>query len=116
MLHQTLVRIQPEGYLYSYNNQNDCFIGVQSIDDNLNQYRLGTIFLRNFYVGLDYNYEQIVIGLNEGTTYASIMGSSPNPNFKSEKDKGAVVFVLMFLIFMFGIAITFYFRSRQQEK
>ena len=28
MLHQTLVRIQPEGYLYSYNDQNDCFIGV----------------------------------------------------------------------------------------
>jgi hypothetical protein len=71
-LHQTLVKIQPQGYLYSNHYQSDCFIGVQAIADNLNQYRLGTIFLRNFYVGLDYNYDQIVIGLKEGTTYASI--------------------------------------------
>lgn len=110
MLHQTLVRIEPEGYLYSYNNQEDCFIGVASIDDKFNQYRLGSIFLRNFYVGLDYSQNLIVVGLNKGTTHASIIGSSANPYMKHEKDKGSVVFVIMFLGFMFGVALIFYWR------
>jgi len=76
MLHHTLIRIKPEGYLYSYNNQNDCFIGIQSIPDDSNQYRLGTIFLRNFYVGFDYKKNKIAIGLNAGTGNANIIGSS----------------------------------------
>lgn len=32
----------------------DCFIGISAIPDSLNQYRLGTIFLRNFYTVLDF--------------------------------------------------------------
>jgi len=87
-LHQTLVKIQPQGYLYSNHYQKDCFIGVQAIPDNLNQYRLGTIFLRNFYVGLDYNYDQIVIGLKEGTTYASItLDSSVSETSETHNDE-----------------------------
>jgi hypothetical protein len=53
-IHGTQIMIEPEGYLYSYDGQSDCFIGIQSIPDRLQQYRLGTIFLRNFYVGLDF--------------------------------------------------------------
>lgn len=64
MLHKTQVIIKPEGYLYRYPTQDDCFIGVESIPDSYNQYRLGTIFLRNFYTGFDYFHDQIVIGLN----------------------------------------------------
>ena len=55
LLHDSLIIIHPRGYLYSLPNQKDCFIGIQSIPDNMNQYRLGTIFLRNFYVGLDFD-------------------------------------------------------------
>lgn len=32
-----------------------CYIGITAIDDKFNQYRLGTIFLRNFYLALDYD-------------------------------------------------------------
>lgn len=54
VLSGTEIVIKPEGYLYNMPNMNDCFVGVSSIPDVFNQYRLGTIFLRNFYMGLDY--------------------------------------------------------------
>ena len=40
----------------------DCFIGIQSIPDSVGQYRLGTIFLRNFVTALDYDSNLIMIG------------------------------------------------------
>ena len=46
------------------NNSNP---SIKSIDDSLNQYRLGSIFLRNFYVGLDFEHNKILIGLNKNT-------------------------------------------------
>jgi lipopolysaccharide assembly outer membrane protein LptD (OstA) len=64
MLQSTQITIKPKGYLYSLPNQDDCFIGVQSIPDKFNQFRLGTIFLRNFYTGLDFDKNLILIGLN----------------------------------------------------
>ena len=76
LLHHTLITIKPRGYLYSQKGQSDCFIGIRSINDAANQYRLGTIFLRNFYVGFDYDKNRINIGLNKGTKNAEIKGSS----------------------------------------
>lgn len=115
MLHHTKIKIKPMGYLYSLFNQKDsCFIGVQSIPDRFNQYRLGTIFLRNFYTGLNYHYNTLLIGLNQGTTDAEIMGAAPNP-YKPKSNHGAIIFVIAFLILMFAIAIFFYFRSQRIE-
>lgn len=55
MLQNTKIIIKPRGYIYHLADQYaDCFIGISSIPDSLNQYRLGTIFLRNFYTVLDY--------------------------------------------------------------
>lgn len=115
MLHHTKIKIKPMGYLYSFINQKDCFIGVQSIPDRFNQYRLGTIFLRNFYTGLNYHYNSLLIGLNQGTTDAEIMGAAPNP-FKPKTNHGAIIFVIAFLVLMFAIAIFFYFRSQRIEQ
>jgi len=60
----SLFVIKPKGYLYSLNGQDDCFIGVQSIHDDFNQYRLGTVFLRNFYTVLDFDKNLVLMGLN----------------------------------------------------
>lgn len=59
--------------------QSDCFIGIQSIPDRYNQYRLGTIFLRNFYTGLDYENNLVVLGINNGITSAELIGKTANP-------------------------------------
>ena len=45
----------------------------------MNTYRLGSVFLRNFYVGLDFANNKLLIGLNKNTNDAYIVGSSPNP-------------------------------------
>mmetsp|Transcript_9682 Transcript_9682/g.16287 ORF Transcript_9682/g.16287 Transcript_9682/m.16287 type:complete len:234 (-) Transcript_9682:135-836(-) len=115
LLHNTKIQIKPQGYLYSEPYQSDCFVGIERIPDRMNQYRLGTIFLRNFFTGLDYENGQILIGLNYGTSFASISGGSPNP-FIKDTGNGAIVFVLCFLLILLFIAIIFYFRARQHEK
>jgi hypothetical protein len=40
-------------------------VGVEGIPDNLNQIRLGSVFLRNFYTVLDFDNNYIMIGLNK---------------------------------------------------
>ena len=54
-----MIAIKPRGYLYNMiqaEDQQGCYIGIEAINDKLNEIRLGSIFLRNFYIGLDYRY------------------------------------------------------------
>lgn len=93
----------------------DCFIGIASIPDKYNQYRLGTIFLRNFYTGLNFDKNMLLIGLNKGTVSAELHGKAENP-FKPVSSSGAVVFVVIFLIVMFLIALVCFIRAKKNEK
>ena len=45
----------------------------------MNTYRLGSVFLRNFYVGLDFANNKLLIGLNKNTNDAEIRGYSSSP-------------------------------------
>lgn len=38
---KTEFKIHPKGYLFQLPGQVKCFIGVQAIDDDINEYRLG---------------------------------------------------------------------------
>ena len=125
LLHETMIVIKPRGYLYSLPNQKDCFIGVQSIPDAYNQYRLGTIFLRNFYVGLDYDQNQMLVGLNKNPTTADgeefLGGPTAEMHGKSEdphkrRGSGAIWFVIFFFFLLGGIATFFYIKHKQMEQ
>lgn len=78
ILQGTGIQIKPRGYLYSLRGQEtDCFIGFESIPNTENHYRLGRIFLRNFYTTLDFDKNLIMIGVNaktSGTGEAVIQG------------------------------------------
>lgn len=64
-LQGTTMILKPRGYLYYLNADiTKCFIGIQKIPDSANQYRLGTVFLRNFYTALDYDNNLILMGFN----------------------------------------------------
>lgn len=73
----------PRGYTYMYDeNQGYCQIGLHPSNGETNAYRLGNIFLRNFYTSLDYDRDLIMIGVNRGAvTYASakIEGHKSDP-------------------------------------
>jgi cbb3-type cytochrome oxidase subunit 3 len=101
--------------LYSLGAQNDCFIGISSIPDKYNQYRLGTIFLRNFYTGLDFENNMLLIGINQGTTSAELHGKAENP-FKPREGNGAVLFVITFIIVMIAVAVACFVRSKRNEQ
>ena len=111
----TEITIKPKGYLYSLGAQNDCFIGLSSIPDKYNQYRLGTIFLRNFYTGLDFENNMLLIGINKGATAAELHGKSENP-FKPREGNGAVLFVITFIIVMIAVAVACFVRSKRNEQ
>lgn len=121
MIQDARIMIKPEGYLYNLDGQDDCFVGIQSIPDKANQYRLGTIFLRNFYTGLDFEKNQILIGLNDGTTTAELHGTThntpvdPNSVDKPKQDSGAMMFVITFIILMFAVALACYVRTKKLE-
>lgn len=111
----TEITIKPKGYLYSLGAQADCFIGISSIPDKYNQYRLGTIFLRNFFVGLDYENNMLLIGINKGATAAELHGKSENP-FKPKEGNGAILFVITFIIVMIAVAVACFVRSKRNEQ
>ena len=72
-LNETTIIIHPRGYLSPmFGDERFCVLGIEGISDSLNEYRLGSVFLRNFYVGLDYEYNQLVLGLNKGNIDASM--------------------------------------------
>lgn len=113
MIGDTLITIKPKGYLYKMDLvKEECFIGVQSIPDNFNQYRLGTIFLRNFYTGLDYENNLIILGVNKGTTSAYLTGEAPDPN-RPRKTMGATIWVILFIITMIAISIALFVRQQK---
>ena len=98
----TEIVIKPRGYTYSMGN--DCFIGISAIDDSLHQIRLGTVFLRNFYTGLDFDKNMIMLGVNaqNNDSEVSIIGKSANP-YGGQKGSGKVgaVFAIVSLALMF---------------
>lgn len=95
-------------------NSRECFIGISPIDDKYNHYRFGTIFLRNFYMALDYENNNMGFAQNvdmwDDTT--SFAGKSSNP---SEKSYGMVIFVAVFLLVLTSIAVCIYFKSKRAE-
>jgi hypothetical protein len=116
-IHKTKIIIKPQGYLYSFMNQKDCFVGIEAIPDKFNQYRLGSIFLRNFFIGLDYETQQLAVGLNKVSVSASIEGKSSNPyKYIPEKHEAGIIIFLSFLFILVIVALTFFFRERKKER
>mgnify|MGYP006096593441 CR=1 FL=1 len=111
-IHETKIIIKPEGYLYSLLHQKDCFVGIEAIPDKFNQYRLGSIFLRNFFIGLDFETMQLAVGLNKVSAAASIEGKSSNPFRIPKNHDEAIVFVVVFLIVLVGVALFFFCKER----
>jgi hypothetical protein len=61
--------------------------------------------LRNFFVGLDFYGNEIAIGLNKGTTVASIIGTSKHT--KPEKSQSMITFIVIFFVSLVSIALYF---------
>ena len=86
---------------------------------------MGSIFLRNFYVGLDFEYNSLAIGLNKNNEDAIIVGTKKvnKPGITGNDDDkngsgaaGTVIFVLIFLSVVLVVAIACYIRSKRLEK
>ena len=69
-----------------------------------NEYRLGTVFLRNYYTVLDYEHDMILLGINKGQESAVIHGHvyDPfDPRFMAFK---ATFITVYFCIVLGGVA------------
>ena len=86
----------------------DCFIGIQSIPDSVGQYRLGTIFLRNFVTALDYDSNLIMIGQNAASTSdAYIDGDVTDPNIAPPEMHGLTLIIVMLAIICMLLVLWF---------
>jgi hypothetical protein len=77
------VVLRPRGYLFHYDGDfSKCFIGIAKIANEENIFRLGAIFLRNFYAALDFDNNLILLGINKNSSdraKAYIDGRISNP-------------------------------------
>lgn len=124
----TKVGIAPAGYLYNMPNQDDCFIDIQSIPDSQNQVRLGTNFLKNFYVGLDFESNKIMLGLNKESTNGKLNGHSTKPSdpihpsikperhYDNKTHDGIMKVMVGMIVVMFIVAIGFLIRAKRNQK
>ena len=77
------------GYTYEIGeiDQTTCYLALQSLPGQ-NEYRLGSVFLRNFYTVLDYEKDLIWIGVNDDASEvakAKINGFTNNPYTRKEE-------------------------------
>lgn len=118
-LENTTIIIKPKGYTYQYyKNQGYCQIGMTSLPGESSEYRLGTIFLRNFYTAFDFDNDLIIIGLNRGTDHAlkaGIDGHRANPFKKSAKGNSAGIFILMLFLTLVAVAVVYFVLQRREK-
>ena len=122
-LEQTNIIIQPSGYTYQIDkNQDYCQVGLQPIMHESHEYRLGNIFLRNFYTALDFDKDVIMIGVNKGSAMhasAQIYGETNNPYKDTpDEDRSVVmgVLVLFYLLMCTAAFIYFFVEKRKINK
>lgn len=129
-IQNTKITIHPRGYLFT-SDDGHCHVGIESIPDELNQFRLGTIFLRNFYTVFDYQYNLLMLGLNkegseaEQATISGIRLENPftTPETTSDDEKvpqagqggGFSTFVIIVLLMVIG-AFSYHFYEQEKKK
>lgn len=117
-LEKTLIEINPLGYTYMMDkDQGYCQIGIESLEGVKNEYRLGSIFLRNFYTGLDFDNDQIIMGVNMGMeerARAWIDGHVYNP-YKPRYMIFKFVLVFFFILIL-GSMVAFYIHRVKELK
>ena len=57
--------MKPQAYLYTFQDERNCLVAIESNDKD--EYRLGTLFLRHLYLGLNYTDNTIALGQNPQT-------------------------------------------------
>lgn len=57
----------------------------------------------------------ILVGVNEGSTTATITGEAPDPN-KKRKTIGATIWVILFIISMIAISIALFVRQQKVQQ
>lgn len=120
-LQTTQMVLKPQGYTYMFNeDQGYCQIGLERLKGVANEYRLGTLFLRNYYTGLDYDNDLIIIGVNAGmakVAQAGLSGRVWNP-YKPRYVIFKVVLIFLFITAI-GSMIAYYLHrtnALQEEK
>lgn len=70
MFQDTKISIPPEGYLYEIPGQeHGCFIGISKLEYEEDEVRLGTLFLKHFYLNLKFyqSTQEIMIAPKQGS-------------------------------------------------
>lgn len=106
LAHASII-MKPKAYLYSFHGQNNCLIAIEQNEfDETDEYRLGTLFLRHLYLGLDFKHNEIVIGRNPAAFDIYFDGKALDPFNKAPK----VITILVVLIVCGGAFGVYFYR------
>ena len=113
-LNKAVVVMKPRAYLYAFMDERDCLIAIESSPPELDEYRLGTLFLRHLYLGLDYKHNAIVLGQNPHAQDIYFEGKAPNPYRTAPS--AVVVFAVFFLIGLIILGVFCYVRAKKIDE
>ena len=123
-IENTTIEMPPETYTYMDDPKQDfCQIGFHPILGSSHEYRLGNIFLRNFYVTLDYEQDLILLGISKDANVLlrekekiQIEGYAYNPrvNHNLIRRTGSAGYVLVGVFFFMAIAIIYYIVEKRR--
>ena len=100
----------------------ECRIGIESIPDRMNHYRLGVSFLQHFYTALDYERNLIVVGLSQsghsnGTRIiVDPEGKKENPTVPPRDNYGGLVTIFVFMIIILFTGMCCYSIAKKREE
>ena len=113
-INEARILIKPTGYLQPFfGDDRVCSLGISGIPDKLNEFRLGSLFLRNFFVGLDFENNQLSLGLNSGNLKAEITDAS-HGNVTAISPIPSLLFLFFYSLVLF--AIKFYMKRKEKKK
>lgn len=127
-LQDSKVYIPGEGLLYqvprvqnaSYGDSAgdaECAIGIESIPDSENHYRLGVQFFRNFYVALDYERNIVIVGLNDhGKNAGTHVNHDPTGKHPTPPTESGVEITVTIIVCLILIGLAFVILSQMRKK
>ena len=110
-----VLTIKPQGYMHQLNDNGNCLLGLESIPDSHNHYKLGMQFLKNFYTVLDYQNNIIRIGVNAaGPSAKSGAKGIDDHHHDDGEEKSSNTFMVILFLFL-ALAIGFFIYKRYTE-
>jgi len=113
----TKITIRPAGYCYTPQLSEECVVGISPISDENKHYRLGTVFLRNFYIALDYENNWMGFAQNvDMWDHTTDFDGENSGNPTKPSDSTSTVILIFIILILVVVAYWLFYWKRMQKR